>query len=105
MIMELSRLEIGLSRVLASHTADRYTGILMLGKSGTGKSANILNWWQQDCLHKYAKILIEPSGFLAKDCYSISKGKACYCSLDHPGTLIHASPCDPNQISDNVAKR
>lgn len=104
--MDLSRLKIGLStEYVPIYTQDRYTGILLLGKSGTGKSANITNWWQQDCVYKHAKVLIEPSGFLAQDCYSISRGKALYCSLDTPVPINPMqAPYSPDQISDNVAE-
>jgi hypothetical protein len=104
--MELSRLKIGLQLdCLPAYVSDRYTGIMMLGKSGTGKSAIITNWWATDCYYPYSKILIEPAGFLARDCYSISKGKAFYCSLETPVSINPMqTPYDPNQISDNVAE-
>ena len=103
--MNLQRLKIGLDDYLPVYLTDRYTSILLLGKSGTGKSTAILNWWQQDCFFPYAKILIEPSGFLAQDCYSISKGQAHYCSLDTPVSINPMqTPYDPNTISDVVAE-
>ena len=34
-----------------------------------------------------SKIVIDPSGFFAQDCYSISKGKTLYCSLQNPVSL------------------
>ncbi|MFA5823203.1 MAG: hypothetical protein WC853_09025 [Thermodesulfovibrionales bacterium] len=104
--MDLARLKIGLStECLPAYTADRYTGIILLGKSGQGKSATISNWWKHDCYFPYAKILIEPTGFLAQDCYSISQGKALYCSLNTPVSINPMqTPYEPNQISDNVAE-
>lgn len=104
--MDLSRLKIGLNmEYVPVYTADRYTGIIMLGKSGTGKSATITNWWAQDSFYPYAKILLEPSGFLARDCYSICKGRAHYCSLETPVSINPMqAPYEPNQISDNIAE-
>jgi hypothetical protein len=103
--VELPRLKIGLADYIPIYAKDRYTGILLLGKSGTGKSSLISNWWQQDCYFKNAKVLIEPSGFLAKECYSISKGNAHYCSLDTPVSINPMqAPYNPNQISDNIAE-
>jgi hypothetical protein len=103
--MDLSRLKIGLDDGLPVYIDDRYLGILVMGKSGGGKSVTILRWWEQDCYFPYTKVLIEPSRFLASDCYSIAKGNALYCSLDTPVSINPMqSPYDPNQISDNVAE-
>jgi hypothetical protein len=99
--MDLPRLKITSS----DYIKERYTHILLLGKSGTGKSSMIANWWRQDCFWKSSKILIEPSGFLARDCYSLSKGQSLYCSLDTPISINPMqAPYNPNQISDNVAE-
>ena len=84
---------------------DRYTHLLLIGKSGSGKSTSILNWWHDDAVWPYSKILIDPSGTLAKDAYSILKGKCHYCSLEHPLSLnpMHL-PYDPNTISDLISE-
>lgn len=99
--MELPRLKLSTSNYIKS----RYTHVLLLGKSGTGKSSLISNWWQQDCFYKNAMVLIEPSGFLAKDCYSLARGNAHYCSLETPVSINPMqAPYNPNQISDNIAE-
>lgn len=106
--MDLPRLKIGLSTDLLPvyiKDKDRYTNILLLGKSGTGKSSLMASWWEQDCFFKSAKVLIEPSGFLARDCYSIAKGRGHYCSLSTPVSINPMqSPYDPNTISDIIAE-
>ncbi len=105
--MELPRLKIGYVEFLPAYVKEkeRYTHILLTGKSGTGKSSLLANWWQQDCFYKVAKVLIEPSGFLTKDCYSISRGQARYCSLDNPISINPmAIDYHPNQICDNIAE-
>ncbi|MGA2939754.1 MAG: hypothetical protein ABSF52_22010 [Syntrophobacteraceae bacterium] len=104
--MDLPRLKIGISpNYLPVYCRDRYTHILLVGKSGTGKSSLLSRWWDQDDMYGNARILVEPSGFLAKDCYSISRGKALYCSLDLPTSLNPmAQPYDPNQIVDNICE-
>ena len=66
---------------------DRYLNVLVVGGPGTGKSVSLTNWWFMDSLFPCSKIAIDPSGFLAKDLYSISKGKAIYCSIEHPVSL------------------
>lgn len=99
--MDLPRLKI----TNDAYIKNRYTHILLLGKSGTGKSSMITSWWYQDNFYPVAKILIEPSGFLAKDCYKLSKGKAHYCSLDTPVSINPMmAPHDPNQISESIAE-
>lgn len=85
--MELPRLKIGIDweNKMPVYITDRYTHILLMGKSGTGKSTSISNWWEQDHYYKSAKVLVDPSSFLARDCYSISGG--IYCSLEHNVSL------------------
>ncbi len=74
--MDLPRLKIGTDweNKMPVYITDRYLHILLMGKSGAGKSTSISSWWEQDNYYGNAKVLIDPSGFLARDCYSISKG-------------------------------
>jgi hypothetical protein len=81
--MDLSRLRIGLNEGRVIYIKHRHVHILLLGKSGTGKSSIILLWWSQDG-NRVCRILIDPTGFLAADAYALSKGKALYCSLKNP---------------------
>lgn len=82
---------------------DRYLSMLVVGRPGTGKSVSLSNWWLSDCLYGCAKIAIDPSGFLAKDLYSLSKGQALYCSLEHPAGLNPLlEPYSPIQLADNL---
>lgn len=70
-----------------------------------GKSVLIQNMWWQDSIIPVAKVLLEPSGVLARDAYSISKGRAIYCSVRNP---ISLNPMQgnylPNQICDTIAE-
>lgn len=105
--MDLPRLKIGLNDYLPVYLADvdRYTSVLLLGKAGGGKSSLLSSWWEQDYYFPVSKVMLDPSGFLARDCYSISKGKALYCSLDYPvGLNPMKVPYDPNTVSDLVAE-
>ena len=104
--MDLQRLKVGrTSEFSPVYIKDRYLSILLLGKSGTGKSTSILNWVRDDSFWKYSKVVIEPSGFLAKDCHALLKGKARYCSLETPVSLNPMLlPYDPNTISDTIAE-
>lgn len=103
--MDLPRLKIGydIELTLPAHILDRYIHVLIMGKSGAGKSTSISNWWYQDNLYKNAKILVDPSGFLARDCYSISGGM--YCSQDSPISINPmVAPYTESQISDIIAE-
>jgi hypothetical protein len=103
--MELPRLKIGLDNYLPVHIKDkdRYNSILVIGKSGTGKSSLLSSFWEQDRFYRNAGILIEPSGFLAADCWSIGKGRGRYCALDSPVSINPMQqPYNPNQVADNI---
>lgn len=103
--MDLPRLKIGTDQetMMPVYITDRYTHVLLMGKSGSGKSTSLSNWWQQDDYYKNAKVLVDPSGFLAKDCYSISRGR--YCSQDHPISVNPMkAPYTDSQISDMIAE-
>ncbi len=84
---------------------DRFKICLVLGASGGGKSELLANIVQGDSYSPVAMILIDPSGFWSRQCYSIMKGKAIYCSLDHPvGINLMLSPYKPHQIADLYAE-
>jgi len=84
---------------------DRFKHVFQCGKTGTGKSQFLLNAWQNDSYTNVAKILIDPSGFLAKDAYSVMKGKVHYCSLNTPISLNPmVCPYKPYQIADIIAE-
>lgn len=103
--MELPRLKIGLDceSKMPVYIKDRHTNGLVMGKSGEGKSVLISNFWQEDHYFGNAKILVDPSGFLARDCYSISGGR--YCSQDHPISINPMiAPYTDSQISDIIAE-
>jgi hypothetical protein len=104
MAMELSRLKIGWDGGRVAYIKQRHIHTLLVGKSGTGKSSSLAHWWDQDG-NRVCKILIEPSGFLAQDCYSMSKGRALYCSLKTPISINPMqSPYDPSTVSDIIAE-
>lgn len=102
---DLPRLKIGydMEMKMPAYIQDRYIHCLLMGKSGTGKSTIISNWWETDHRYKNAKVLVDPSGLLSKDCHSISGGK--YCSQDHPISLNPMkAPYTDSQISDIIAE-
>jgi type IV secretory pathway VirB4 component len=86
-------------------SSERYQHALIIGKSGTGKSTLIENWWQQDSYFRFAKILIEPHGFLAKKVWSLNRGRGVYCSIDNPVSINPmAGPYQPKTICDIIAE-
>lgn len=99
---------LGIDRLFAQadiQGMDLFEHCLILGKSGTGKSTLLLNWWRTLCYFPIAKIMIEPSGFLTRDAYSVAKGKAIYCSQEHPtGLNPMRQNLHPNTISNTVAE-
>jgi len=104
----ISRMKIGINpdtfEVVSVKPDDRFKHTFCLGKTGTGKSQLLLHFWINDGYSKVARILIDPSGFLSRDAYSASKGKAHYCSLETPISLNPmVSPYKPHQIADIVA--
>lgn len=83
---------------------DPFTHLFMSGKSGTGKTVLLKNWWQECSYFKSSKILVEPSGFMAKDCRNLSP-RALYCSLDNPISLNPmAQPYGVNQKIDTLCE-
>jgi hypothetical protein len=84
---------------------DRYKGTLIMGATGGGKTEALLNIIQGDSYSPVAKIVVDPSGFFAKQVYSVMKGKAHYCSLEHPiGLNPMLSPYKPFQVADIIAE-
>jgi len=103
--MDLPRLKIGFDNEIKMpvYVTDRYLHILLMGKSGTGKSTSISNWWETDHYYKNAKVLVDPAGSLALDCYSISGGR--FASQDHPISINPMkAPYADSQISDIIAE-
>jgi hypothetical protein len=104
-MLDLQRLRVGRSETGLVYITDRYQHILLTGKSGSGKTSLLTSWLQTDFLFKPALVLIDPSGFLAQDGYSLSKGKARYCSLSTPVSINPMqAPYDPNTISDIISE-
>ena len=97
--MDLMRLRIGATiEMLSIFIKLRYIHLYLTGQTGTGKSALIANMWKQDCMFNYAKVLIDPSGFLAKDCSILAKN-AVEISLDEPNSL---NPMADESLDDNT---
>lgn len=84
---------------------DRFKPCIVIGSTGTGKSESLLNIWKGDSYSPVAKILVDPSGTLARQAYSSINGKAKYLSIDHPiGINPLRSPYRPFQIADMVTE-
>lgn len=79
---------------------EMFQHVFQLGKTGAGKSVQLLNWIISFLISRIAVILVEPSGFLTRDVYSASRGKAIYCSLKHPIPINPMLlPYDPDTVS------
>jgi len=103
--MDLPRKKMGTVDGSPVYWSDPYTHALLIGKSGTGKTKLMTNWFFQDHLFRYAKVLVEPSGWMAREAYSLTRGRALYCSLDTPVSINPMSvPYNPNTISDLIAE-
>jgi type IV secretory pathway VirB4 component len=101
----VNRLKIGLSNFKPVYLkeSDRYLHGLVLGSTGAGKSSLFLNFWDWDRYNRTAKVLIESSGFLAREAYNLTGGL--YLHLDHPiGINPMMLPFDPHQIASNVVQ-
>jgi len=84
---------------------DRFKGVLLLGATGGGKTVTLSHAVQNDSYSPVAKIIVDPSGFFAKEVYAIMKGKADYCSLEHPiGINPMLAPYKPYQIADLISE-
>jgi len=100
-------MKIGISNYLpvSVRVKDRFKGTLIIGATGGGKTELLANIVQNDSSSEVAKIIVDPSGFFAKEVYSILKGKAHYCSLEHPiGVNLLDTPYKPHQKSDLLAE-
>ena len=102
--MDLSRLKIGLENGHPVYIKDRFINTLLLGKSGTGKSSSIAQWFEQDG-NRVCRIVLEPSSFLAEIVYALCRGQALYCSLQNPLSINPLeAPYDPNAIVDIICE-
>jgi hypothetical protein len=82
---------------------DYFTHLLILGMSGTGKSIMLANLWKQ--ILRAKRILIDPASSLAQACYSMSKGKVLYCSLETPISINPmAAPYPPPTIVGTLSE-
>jgi type IV secretory pathway VirB4 component len=103
----IQRMKIGTDNYLpvSVKANDRYKGTLIIGATGGGKTELLANIVQNDSYSPVAKIIVDPSGFYARQVHSIMKGKDHYCSLDHPiGINLLLSPYKPHQIADLLAE-
>lgn len=104
--MELTTIRLG--RTKQGTTAfwrDPYTHCFICGKSGSGKTNLIVNMIKQDSYWPTATVVIDPSGFMAKDAWAICRGKHHYCSIDHPVSINPMElPYSPDVVSDHIAE-
>jgi type IV secretory pathway TraG/TraD family ATPase VirD4 len=88
-----------------------FTHLLILAKSGGGKSTLIANIIQQISLYFFGLIFVDPSGFTAKDVYSILKmvkgrGKVLYLKATSPRYSLNPMQnafLSPSATSDIIA--
>jgi len=103
----IQRMKIGTNNYLPVSVKpnDRFKGCLIIGATGGGKTELLANIVQNDSYSKVAKIIVDPSGFYARQVHSIMKGKDDYCSLEYPrGINLLLSPYKPHQIADLLAE-
>jgi hypothetical protein len=81
----------------------RFRHMFLAGSTGSGKSNLLKRFWWMDSLIPVAKVLIDPSGALAGEAYSMSR-KAVYCSLSNPQVGLNPMtlPYHPNDIVDII---
>lgn len=104
---KLRRLRVGRVNYDSVYIISRNLHGLLLGGSGSGKSTTVTHCFDQD--RGMCRILIEPHGFLAKDCYSIAKRQGAeveYVSLEHSERGFNPMNCpyDANTKSEIVAE-
>jgi hypothetical protein len=100
--MDIARVRIGKTEEKIVYLEDRCLQTVNFGKSGRGKSSLITNMFFQDSFYPYSKILVDPSGELARACMSLARGKTHYCSLLTPVPLnLLDSGYDIFQISES----
>ncbi len=103
----IARVKIGYLKEnhLPIYLKDRFLPTVLIGSTGTGKSCLIENIFWQDFLFRVLSIVVDPSGFLARNCYALAKGRADYCSLAHPFSLNPMLlPYTPNQVADIITE-
>ncbi len=87
---------------------DRYKGVGIFGSPGGGKSVAILNMCNEDLLMGMTALcLIDPSGQLAREVYSLAKSYKCdvtYLSKENPcmGLNLMMAPYSKEQIAELV---
>ncbi len=82
---------------------DRFLPTILIGSTGTGKSCLIENIFWQDFLFSVLSIVVDPSGFLARNCYALAKRRVDYCSLAYPFSLNPMLlPYTHNQVADII---
>lgn len=103
---ELGRLKIGNRKDdrMPVYLKQRNIHCFVIGGSGSGKSTTLTNCFEQD--RGVCRILLEPHGFQAKECYALTKGNADYVSVDNRelGFNPMLYPYDINTKSEIIAE-